>query len=202
MFAHMHIKGRYIYWYTTCGVYIYGPVQVKCKQTSHDCFFSLRYTICVHNSTSEGFDSLYKCSLCGNLSIYLSFICLFICLCVCLFICLSVCLCVCLFICLLSVYLSVFYLSFYLSFFCLCVCLFICLCVCVSVFLSVRPSLSVCVSVFYLSTDPSQTPTYAGTILQRFPVTDRKTTPLPRGIEIVRFSFNVTCNIDLLTFLQ
>ncbi|CAI8053837.1 Myotubularin-related protein 13 [Geodia barretti] len=57
-------------------------------------------------------------------------------------------------------------------------------CVCVSVFLSVRPSLSVCVSVFYLSTDPSQTPTYAGTILQRFPVTDRKTTPLPRGIEI------------------
>ena len=190
MFAHMHIKGSYIYWYTTCGVYIYGPVEVKCKQTSHDCFFSLRYTICVHNSTSEGFDSLYKCSLCGNLSIYLSFICLFICLCVCVSVFLSVCLSVCV-----SVFLSVFYLSIYLSFICL-------FSVCVSVFLSVRPSLSVCVSVFYLSTDPSQTPTYAGTILQRFPVTDRKTTPLPRGIEIVRFSFNVTCNIDLLTFLQ
>ena len=146
MFAHMHIKGSYIYWYTTCGVYIYGPVEVKCKQTSHDCFFSLRYTICVHNSTSEGFDSLYKCSLCGNLSIYLSFICLFICLCVCVSVFLSVCLSVCV---------SVFYLSIYLSFICLfsvCVSVFlsVCVSVCLSFYLSVRPYLSVCLSFICL----------------------------------------------------
>ena len=149
-------------------------------------------------SSVYGIPYVYTIARVRGLIAYINVACVAICLSICL---LSVFLSVCVSVCLsfyLSVCLSV-CLSFYLSFICLFICLFS---VCVSVFLSVRPSLSVCVSVFYLSTDPSQPPTYAGTILQRFPVTDRKTTPLPRGIEIVRFSFNVTCNIDLLTFLQ